>query len=112
MNDPAQIGPSEAEFCDPEWRGDQSAASREPSPIASLEAQTERLECWIRGGACYGWLDSYRSRRASFELQSIRAQLKHASGDACRAAAQSRLARLDAMLRRARAAAWASSDEV
>ena len=101
---------SEQAFADPEWRGDPSDI-RQPAPLASLSAQADRLEDWIRGGACYGWLDSYQSRRASFELQSIRAQLRSAGGD-CRCAIRSRLDRLDAMLRQARAAAWSAPDDV
>ena len=98
-------------FADPDWRGVQGEAGDVVTPIASLFAQAQRIEDWIRGGACYGWLDSYQARRAGFELQSIRAQLKGASGGACRCAIRSRLDRLDAMLRRARQAAWEAPDE-
>ncbi|HXQ10386.1 MAG TPA: hypothetical protein VN805_05230 [Caulobacteraceae bacterium] len=97
----------ESGFADPDWRGEQRDPDRERAPLASLVAQAGRLEDWIRGGACYGWLDSYQSRRAGFELQSIRAQLKGCAAGAGRWAIQSRLDRLDQMLRRARGAAWA-----
>jgi hypothetical protein len=100
-----------AGFADPEWRGEQTDPEREPLPITSLMAQAARLEDWIRGGACYGWLDSYQSRRAAFELQSIRAQLKGCAAGTGRCAIQSRLERLDRMLRRARGAAWSVRGE-
>jgi hypothetical protein len=98
---------ADAAFAEPDWRGEQYEPGREPAPLATLIGQAARLEDWIRGGACYGWLDSYQSRRAGFELQSIRAQLKGCAPGAGRCAIQSRLDRLDRMLRRARAAAWA-----
>src|SRR5579863_1497236 len=98
-------------FPDPDWRGEQRDPGREPAPFASLVAQAGRLEDWIRGGVCYGWLDSYQSRRAAFELQSIRAQLKGCAGGAGRSAIQSRLDRLDRMLRSARGIAWSGRGE-
>jgi hypothetical protein len=99
----------DAGFPDPDWRGEPRDPGRESTPFASLVAQAGRLEDWIRGGACYGWLDSYQSRRAGFELQSIRAQLKGCAAD--RWAIQSRLDRLDRMLRCAREAAWSGRGE-
>jgi hypothetical protein len=98
-------------FPDPEWRGDQRDPLQDDVPAASLVAQALRLEGWIRGGACYGWLDTYQARRAAFELQSIRTQLKRLSVDNGRCAIRSRLDRLDRMLRNARGAAWASRDD-
>jgi len=97
-------------FADPDWRGDQNGPASAAVPIASLCAQAQRLEDWIRGGACYGWLDSYQARRAAFELQSIRAQLKRAAAAGPRCAIQSRLDRLDATLRQARSLAWANGE--
>jgi hypothetical protein len=98
-------------FADPEWRGDpEDSEHAAATPVMSLCAQAQRLEDWIRGGACYGWLDCYQARRAAFELQSIRAQLGRAAADE-RAAIQSRLDRLDATLRQARASAWTARDE-
>jgi|SRR5579863_2347885 hypothetical protein len=104
-------GGVEPGFADPEWRGEQRDPDREAAPLASLVARAGRLEDWIRGGVCYGWLDSYQSRRAGFELQSIRAQLKGCAAGMGRCAIQSRLDRLDRMLRRARGAAWAGGGE-
>jgi hypothetical protein len=101
----------DAGFADPDWRGEQHDAGREPAPLASLIARAGQLEDRIRGGACYGWLDSYQSRRAGFELQSIRVQLKGCAAGMGRCAIQSRLDRLDRMLRRARGAAWAVRSE-
>jgi hypothetical protein len=98
-------------FADPEWRGDQHDLAREAAPTASLAAHAARLADWIRGGACYGWLDTYQARRAAFELQSIRAQLKGLGCDEPRCAIQSRLDRLDELLRRARGAAWSAPDD-
>jgi hypothetical protein len=100
-----------AAFADPEWRGDQHDLARESAPTASLAAHAARLADWIRGGACYGWLDTYQARRAAFELQSIRAQLKGLARDEPRCAIQSRLDRLDALLRRARGAALSAPDD-
>jgi len=102
---------TEARFADPEWRGEQHDFVRESPPIATLLAQAARLEDWVRGGACYGWLDTYQSRRAAFELQSIRAQLRGLTAGAPRCAIQSRLDRLDQLLRRARGQAWSAPDK-
>jgi hypothetical protein len=109
-SDPPE-GDIPATFADPDWRGDQHDPLRDAAPTASLVAQALRLESWIRGGACYGWLDTYQARRAAFELQSIRAQLKRLSADDGRCAIQSRLDRLDRMLRSARGAAWSTSTD-
>ncbi|HZC17348.1 MAG TPA: hypothetical protein VE309_11350 [Caulobacteraceae bacterium] len=95
-------------FADPDWRGEpdeERAADRRLRPQASLAEQERRLGDWIRGGACYGWLNAYQARRAAFELQSIRAQrAQDPMGASCRRAVQSRLDRLDGMLNQVRAA--------
>jgi hypothetical protein len=97
------------QFADPDWRGEPEGPG-EPDqilrPSASLAEQERRLTDWIRGGSCYGWLNAYQVRRATFELQSIRAQRAqtHLVAD-CRGAIQSRLDRLDEVLSQARAAA-------
>jgi len=54
----------ESGFADPDWRGEQRDPDRERAPLASLVAQAGRLEDWIRGGACYGWLDTRMADRA------------------------------------------------
>ena len=102
-----QYAMTSAQFADPDWRGetdgsgDQDLALR---PLASLAEQERRLSDWIRGGSCYGWLNDYQVRRATFELQSIRAQRAQAcAGAGCRRAIQSRLDRLDDVLAQARA---------
>lgn len=95
-----------AAFADPDWRGQQDGEG-EPDqalrPLTSLADQERRLGDWIRGGACYGWLNAYQARRAAFELQSIRAQRQQAPLRAARrCAVQSRLDRLDEILSQAR----------
>ncbi len=101
-------GTRTAAFADPDWRGEpdgQGGGDRRLRPLSSLADQEARLGDWIRGGACYGWLNAYQARRAAFELQSIRAQRAQAPlGAGCRCAIQSRLDRLDEVLRDARAA--------
>ena len=96
-------------FADPEWRGEQDAdgePDRTLRPHASLAEQESHLEDWIRGGGAYGWLNAYEARRAGFELQSIRAQrLRDPFTAATRHAVQSRLDRLEAVLRHARSVA-------
>jgi hypothetical protein len=96
-----------AAFAEPDWRGDQDAESGRDQnlrPLASLAEHERRLGDWIRGGACYGWLNAYQARRAAFELQSIRAQRSQdPRGANCRRAIQSRLDRLDEVLNQARA---------
>ena len=96
-------------FADPDWRGEpdgRGGADRDLRPLSSLAEQEGRLGDWIRGGSCYGWLNAYQARRAAFELQSIRAQRAQASlGASCRRAIQSRLDRLDEVLKQARAVA-------
>ena len=95
-----------ADFADPDWRGALDRGG-EPAadirPLASLTDQEHRLEDWIRGGACYGWLNAYQARRAAFELQSIRAQQRRdPANPGCRRAIQSRLDRLDEVISQAR----------
>jgi hypothetical protein len=97
------------QFADPDWRGE-PAGQGEPDgtlrPLTSLADQERRLGDWIRGGSCYGWLNDYQVRRATFELRSIRAQRAQAvEGGDCRRAIQSRLDRLDEVLSQARATA-------
>jgi hypothetical protein len=97
------------QFADPDWRGEPEGPDdqdRTLRPLASLAEQERRLGDWIRGGFCYGWLNDYQVRRATFELQSIRAQRAQASlGRDCRCALQSRLDRLDEVLGQARGGA-------
>jgi len=97
------------QFADPDWRGEPEGPDNQDRalrPLASLADQERRLGDWIRGGSCYGWLNDYRVRRATFELQSIRAQQAQASLAAdCRRAIQSRLDRLDEVLGQARSGA-------
>jgi hypothetical protein len=94
------------QFADPDWRGEQGEQDQTLRPLASLAEQERRLGDWIRGGSCYGWLNDYQVRRATFELQSIRAQRAQASSSAgCRRAIQSRLDRLGEVLSQARAVA-------
>jgi len=97
------------QFADPDWRGEPQGPGepdRALRPLASLAEHERRLTDWIRGGSCYGWLNDYQVRRATFELQSIRAQrAQTALGADCRRAIQSRLDRLDEVLSQARAAA-------
>jgi hypothetical protein len=104
----AQAG---AAFADPDWRGEpdgSDTADRDLRPLSSLAEQEGRLDDWIRGGACYGWLNAYQARRAAFELQSIRAQrARDPLGIGRRCAIQCRLDRLDEVLRSARAMAQA-----
>ncbi|HLI66199.1 MAG TPA: hypothetical protein VKU90_07520 [Caulobacteraceae bacterium] len=98
-----------AVFADPDWRGEPIMPGEPMArlrPLASLAAQEQRLADWIRGGACYGWLNAYEARRAAFELQAIRAQRAGpAPSVEHRLAAQSRLDRLEAVLEGARRAA-------
>jgi hypothetical protein len=102
----------DATFADPDWRGDQEGDGEPASdlrPLASLTDQERRLEDWIRGGSCYGWLNAYQARRAAFELEAIRAQRRHDPlGAGRRRAIQSRLDRLDEVLRQARNSAQRS----
>ena len=102
-------GAATAQFADPDWRGEPDGSDdqdRALRPLASLADQERRLGDWIRGGSCYGWLNDYQVRRATFELQSIRAQRAQGSfGSDCRRAIQSRLDRLDEVLSQARAVA-------
>ena len=104
-----QYATTAAQFADPDWRGESDGPGGQDlvlRPLASLTDQERRLGDWIRGGACYGWLNDYQVRRATFELQSIRAQRAQASlGGGCRRAIQSRLDRLDEVLAHARLAA-------
>jgi hypothetical protein len=105
----ATIASPGAAFADPDWRGDQDADG-EPTvslrPLASLADQERRIEDWIRGGSCYGWLNAYQARRAAFELQSIRVQRgRDPMGAGCRRAIQSRLDRLDEVIGQARLSA-------
>jgi hypothetical protein len=111
MSETGRVAHAGSGFADPEWRGDQRDFTRDPATIAGLATHVERLADWIRGGACYGWLDCYQARRAAFELQSIRVQLKGLAADEPRCAIRSRLDRLEALLRLARGAAWSGSDE-
>lgn len=98
-----------AAFADPDWRGEPGGpggADGDLRPLSSLAEQELRLGDWIRGGSCYGWLNAYQARRAAFELQSIRAQRAQGPlGVGCRRAIQSRLDRLDEVLKQARAVA-------
>jgi hypothetical protein len=102
-------GAAAVQFADPDWRGEPDGPDgqdRTLRPLASLAEQERRLGDWIRGGYCYGWLNDYQVRRATFELQSIRAQRAQASlGADCRRAIQSRLDRLDEVLGQARGGA-------
>ncbi len=97
-----------AAFADPDWRGEADASDgpdQDLRPLLRLAEQERRLGDWIRGGACYGWLNAYQARRAAFELQSIRAQGAQQPLEAGRRRAiQSRLDRLDAVLSQARIA--------
>jgi hypothetical protein len=93
-------------FSEPDWRGAPVRVGEPLAPLrpmASVVAQEERLADWIRGGACYGWLNAYEARRASFELQAIRAERSRAAFSADRRrGVQSRLDALEALLKRAR----------
>jgi hypothetical protein len=91
-------------FADPEWRGaaDDLSDHQALRPLVRIQGQIGRLATWIAGGADYGWLGAYQARRAAFELQSIRAQIDHATAqnqgrlpDDDRRAVQSRLDRLE-----------------
>jgi hypothetical protein len=90
-------------FAEPDWRGQQDCAGqadRTLRPLVSLAEQEAQLDGWITGGAAYGWLNAYEARRAAFELQSIRAQRwRDPFTAATRRAVQSRLDRLEAVLR-------------
>jgi hypothetical protein len=105
-----QIASAQTVFAEPDWRGEPAGPDGpdlDLRPMASLADQERRLGDWIRGGACYGWLNIYQARRAAFELQSIRAHHARDPLDAgCRRAVQSRLDRLDGVLAQARAAGW------
>ena len=106
----ASGGPSHPiTFSDPEWRGEGDEGTR-LRPLIDIEVQIRRLEAWITAGNDYGWLGSYQTRRAAFELQSIRAQIAHETAsnngqleDDHRRAIQSRLDRLQGCLEAARA---------
>jgi hypothetical protein len=100
-------------FTDPDLRGDDGCGAELGEtvlrPYASILAQEQRIDGWIRGGGDYGWLNAYQARRAAFDLESIRAQAsRELSGpaaelaDSTRRAIQSRLDRLDAFLSAAR----------
>lgn len=98
-------------FADPEWRGFpvEPAAEGRLRPFSDIQLQIARLSAWIAAGGDYGWLGAYQSRRAAFELQSVRAHISHdmaRSGgglaDSDRLAIQSRLDRLEACLEAAR----------
>lgn len=103
MQRPA-LAPAAAVFAEPDWRGEPAGPDLNLRPLTSLAEQERRLGDWIRGGACYGWLNAYQARRAAFELQSIRAQrARDPLGAGCRRAIQSRLDRLDGVLEQARA---------
>jgi hypothetical protein len=99
---------TEAVFAEPDWRGEPAGPDgpdQDLRPLTSLAEHERRLGDWIRGGACYGWLNAYQARRAAFELQSIRAQRsRDPHGAGCRRAIQSRLDRLDGVLEQARLA--------
>jgi hypothetical protein len=108
---PVEGAPSVA-FADPEWRGvlNGAADERRPRPLSDIQLQISRLATWIAAGGDYGWLGAYQSRRAAFELQSVRAQIVHETvrsggglADDDRSAIQSRLDRLEACLDAARA---------
>lgn len=98
-------------FADPDWRGqsDERADDIALHPLNRIEQRLQMLAAWIAGGAAYGWLGVYQSRRAGFELQSIRAHIRHelarhrgALPDDDRRAVQSRLDRLEQGLDAAR----------
>jgi hypothetical protein len=97
------------DFAEPDWRGRQDGAGQPDCslrPLTSLAEQEAQLDGWIRAGATYGWLNAYEARRAAFELQSIRAQRwRDPFTAATRRAVQSRLDRLEAVLRCTRTAA-------
>jgi hypothetical protein len=99
---------AQTKFAEPDWRGEPVGPDGPDlalRPMTSLAEQERRLDDWIRGGACYGWLNAYQARRAAFELQSIRAHhARDPLGAGCRRAIQSRLDRLDEVLAQARAA--------
>jgi hypothetical protein len=98
---------SNTAFADPDWRGDQGCvgeATPNLRPVASLIDQERRLEDWIRGGSCYGWLNAYQARRAAFELEAIRAERRRGPlADHARRGVQSRLDRLGEVIDQARA---------
>jgi len=98
-------------FADPDWRGllDERADDVALHPLSRIERRLQTLAAWIAGGTAYGWLGLYQSRRAGFELQSIRAHISHESArhrgalpDDDRRAVQSRLDRLERGLDAAR----------
>src|SRR5271168_4606615 len=100
------MAPSGPAFADPDWRGDQDRdgePTQDLRPLASLTDHEHRLQDWIRGGSCYGWLNAYQARRAAFELEAIRAERRRGLlADGARRALQSRLDRLDLVLSQAR----------
>jgi hypothetical protein len=110
---PAPASASSTVFADPEWRGalGDGADERRLRPLCEIRAQIARLAGWIAAGGDYGWLGAYQSRRAAFELQSVRAQIAHEKSGLSeeplerfeRQAIQSRLDRLEACLEAARA---------
>lgn len=105
--------PAQPGFADPDWRGgaEEGADEVRLRPLSEIQMQIERLSTWIGAGGDYGWLGAYQARRATYELQSIRAQIAQESAgnggalaDKDRRAVQARLDRLAACLEAARTA--------
>ncbi len=61
-------------FAEPDWKGDDDFGDL--SAAIDLDGWLSDLEAAIGQGARLGWLTSYQARRASFDLQSIRCQIK------------------------------------
>lgn len=93
-------------FADPDWRGNRSLYDGfdEGCRLRSYRSIMDQQRCvaaLIRAGESGGRLDAYQARRASFDLESIRAQVAREFGrshvdDEDRRAIQSRLDRLEA----------------
>lgn len=61
-------------FAEPDWKGD--ADFEGLSEAIDLDGWLADLACQIDAGARQGWLTAYQARRAGFDLQSIRCQVR------------------------------------
>ncbi|MDR3508043.1 MAG: hypothetical protein P4L64_09120 [Caulobacteraceae bacterium] len=77
---PRSVSSAESGFAEPDWQGDRDYAPSARMTQGGLDEILQGLEDVIRSGAEAGWLDAYRTRRASFDLQSIRGQLARERG--------------------------------
>lgn len=84
-------------FAEPDWKGDADFDGL--SEAIDLDGWLSDLADEIADGARRGWLTAYQARRAGFDLQSIRCQLRFERMKAAPEALRAILSRIDRLSR-------------